>query len=118
MIGRLHGIVIDCPDPDALASFYETLLSMRRVQDEEDWVVIGDSPDRPGVAFAKIPHYLPPTWPEGPRPQYAHFDVRVENLELAETSVLEAGATRLEGGGADFRVFADPIGRPFCLVRL
>ena len=52
MIGRLHGIVIDCEDPDALATFYESLLSMRRVQDEGDWVVIGDAPDRPGIAFA------------------------------------------------------------------
>ena len=117
MIGRLHGIVIDCPDPDALAKFYEKLLTMRRVQEEDDWVVIGDAPDRPGIAFAKVPNYVPPTWPEGPRPQYAHFDVRVEDLDLAEASALESGATKLQGGGTDFRVFADPIGRPFCLVK-
>jgi catechol 2,3-dioxygenase-like lactoylglutathione lyase family enzyme len=118
MIGRLHGIVIDCEDPDALATFYESLLSMRRVQDEGDWVVIGDAPDRPGVAFARIPEYRPPTWPDGERPQYRHFDVRVDDLDLAEASVLELGATPLPGGGETFRVYADPAGHPFCLVVL
>ena len=118
MIGRLHGIVIDCDDPDKLATFYEQLLSMRRVQDESDWVVIGDSPDRPGIAFARIPDYRPPTWPVGERPQYRHFDVRVDDLELAEASVLEIGATPLPGGGETFRVFADPAGHPFCLIKV
>ena len=118
MIGRLHGIVIDCADPDPLATFYESLLSMRRVQDEADWVVIGDAPDRPGVAFARIPDYRPPTWPDGERPQYRHFDVRVDDLQLAEASVLELGATPLPGGGETFRVYADPAGHPFCLVVL
>jgi Glyoxalase-like domain len=118
MIGRLHGIVVDCEDPNSLALFYESLLSMQRVQDEPDWVVIGDSPDRPGVAFARVPNYLPPTWPEGERPQYRHFDVKVDDLDLAEASVLEIGATRLPGGGESFRVFADPAGHPFCLIKL
>jgi hypothetical protein len=118
MIGRLHGIVVDCEDPDSLASFYEVLLSMQRVQEEPDWVVIGDAPDRPGVAFARVPNYKPPTWPEGDRPQYRHFDVRVEDLALAEASALEIGATKLPGGGESFRVYADPAGHPFCLVKL
>jgi hypothetical protein len=118
MIGRLHGIVVDCEDPDSLASFYEVLLSMQRVQEEPDWVVIGDAPDRPGVAFARVPNYKPPTWPEGERPQYRHFDVRVEDLALAEASVVEIGATKLPGGGESFRVYADPAGHPFCLVKL
>src|SRR5215218_3467188 len=118
MIGRLHGIVIDCADPDTLATFYESLLSMRRVQDEPDWVVIGDAPDRPGVAFARIPDYRPPTWPDGERPQYRHFDVRVDDLELAGASVLELGATPLTDGGETFRAYADPAGHPFCLVVL
>lgn len=118
MIGRLHGIVLDCPDPGALAAFYQELLGMQRVQDEGDWVVIGDAPDRPGVAFERVDHYRPPTWPEGDRPQYRHFDVRVEDLDAAETAALALGATRLSGGGATSRVFADPVGHPFCLVTL
>jgi catechol 2,3-dioxygenase-like lactoylglutathione lyase family enzyme len=116
MIGRLHGIVVDCSDPSALARFYEQLLSMQRVQDEPDWVVIGDAPDRPGVAFARVPDFVPPIWPEGERPQYKHFDVRVDDLDEAEAAVLTLGARRLAGGGDTFRVYADPVGLPFCLV--
>ncbi|SDR78460.1 hypothetical protein SAMN04488543_0456 [Friedmanniella luteola] len=118
MIGRLHGIVIDCPDPGALASFYEELLGMLRVQDEGDWVVIGDAADRPGVAFARIAHFRPPTWPDGDRPQHRHFDVRVEDLDVAQEAALRLGATRLPGGGPTCRVLADPVGHPFCLVTL
>jgi catechol 2,3-dioxygenase-like lactoylglutathione lyase family enzyme len=116
VIGKLHGIVVDCPDPDALAGFYADLLGMTRVQDDGDWVVIGDAADRPGVAFARDPDYRPPTWPTGDRPQYWHFDVRVADLDVGERAVLDLGATRLAGGGDTFRVYADPVGHPFCLV--
>ena len=118
MIGRLHGIVIDCADPGLLASFYEELLGMQRVQDEGDWVVIGDAPDRPGVAFERVAHYRPPTWPEGDRPQYRHFDVRVEDLDVAQEAALRLGATLLDGGSATSRIFADPVGHPFCLITM
>lgn len=115
-IGRLHGIVIDCPDPQTLASFYQELLGMIRVQDDPDWVVIGDAADRPGVAFERVTDLEPATWPQGDRPQYRHFDVAVADLDVAEQAVLGLGANRLDGGGANFRVFADPVGHPFCLV--
>ena len=118
MIGKLHGMVLDCPDPDSLATFYAELLGMVRVQDDGDWVVIGDAADRPGVAFAQVSDYRPPTWPIGDRPQYRHFDVRVDDLDVAERAVLDLGATRLSGGGDTFRVFADPLGHPFCLIVL
>jgi hypothetical protein len=116
MIGRWHGLIIDCPEPGRLASFYEQLLSMVRVQDEEGWVVIGDAADRPGVAFQKVEDYRPPRWPDPEYPQHMHFDVRVDNLDEAEAKVLDLGATRLPGGGEHFRVFTDPVGHPFCLI--
>jgi len=117
-IGRLHGVVIDCPDPHSLAAFYAELLGMITVQDEPDWVVIGDAPDRPGVAFQRVAELAPATWPSGDRPQYRHFDVAVTDLDAAEPQVLTLGARRLAGGGATFRVYADPAGHPFCLITL
>lgn len=116
MSGRLHGVVIDCPDPDALATFYQRLLGMIRVNDESDWVVIGDSPDRPGLAFQRADNFRPPTWPDPEVPQQVHFDIRVDDLDAGEEEALALGARRLPGGGPRFRVFADPIGHPFCLV--
>jgi catechol 2,3-dioxygenase-like lactoylglutathione lyase family enzyme len=116
MVGRLHGIVIDCPDPDALARFYEQLLGMQRVNDDSDWVVIGDAPDRPGIAFARAPGYRAPTWPDSDVQQQLHFDIRVDDLDVAEKDALALGARALPGGGARYRVYADPVGHPFCLV--
>ncbi|THV24286.1 VOC family protein [Glycomyces paridis] len=117
MIGKWHGLIVNCPDASALAEFYQELLGMVRVQDEGDWIVIGDAPDRPGVAFEQIADYRPPTWPSSEVPQQMHFDVRVDDLDTAETAVLALGARRLDGGGETFRVYADPAGHPFCLVQ-
>lgn len=106
--------MIDCPDPSALASFYEELLGMVRVQDEDGWVVIGDAPDRVGVAFARAAGFTAPTWPDPEVQQQIHFDVFVGDLDIAEAAVLKLGARKLSGGDR-FRVFADPVGHPFCL---
>lgn len=62
--------------------------------------MIGDAPDRPGLAFAQVENYHPPTWPEGERPQFHHFDVRVEDLDIGEAAVLELEARRLEGAAS------------------
>ncbi len=116
MIGRWHGLIIDCLDPSDLATFYQQLLGMQRIQDEGDWVVIGDAPDRPGIAFQRVPAFHAPQWPDPEHPQQMHVDVRVDSLDEAEAKVTELGASRLPGGGERFRVFADPVGHPFCLV--
>jgi catechol 2,3-dioxygenase-like lactoylglutathione lyase family enzyme len=115
MIGRLYGVIIDCPDPGALASFYEQLLGLQRLWDDPDWVSIGDSPERPGLAFQRVERYTAPRWPDPDAPQQFHLDVRVDDLDKAEEQALAIGARRLEGQGETYRVFADPIGHPFCL---
>ena len=45
----------------------------------------------------------------------ADFD---DDLDRAEEAVLRLGATRLAEAGPICRVFADPVGHPFCLVLL
>ena len=84
MIGRWHGLIIDCPDPSRLASFYQDLMGMQRIQDEGDWVVIGDAPDRPGVAFQRVADFRPPQWPDPAHPQQMRVDVRVDSLDDGE----------------------------------
>ena len=116
MIGRLDTVVLDCPDPQALAGFYRELLGMHLVKDEGDWVTIRTDSDGPALAFQRAADFQPPHWPDPARPQQFHLDVRVEDIETAERRALAAGARRLTGGGADFRVYADPVGHPFCLV--
>jgi catechol-2,3-dioxygenase len=115
MIGNLYSVVLDCPDPDALATFYQELLGLPRTSTDDDWVTIGGG-DRPRVSFQKAPDLKPPRWPDPERPQQFHLDVEVDDVEVAEKQALALGATRLPGGGDDFRVYADPVGHPFCLV--
>jgi catechol 2,3-dioxygenase-like lactoylglutathione lyase family enzyme len=114
MIGRLHAVVIDCPDPDALAGFYSELLGLPVTSRSRDWVAIGGE-SWPRVAFQLAPDLVPPAWPDPQRPQQFHLDIQVENIDLAERQVLELGATRLPSDEDGFRVYADPAGHPFCL---
>ena len=69
------------------------------------------------LAFQLAPDHVPPVWPDPARPQQAHIDFDVDDLELAEQQVLALGATRAAvQPGDDFTVFIDPAGHPFCLV--
>jgi catechol 2,3-dioxygenase-like lactoylglutathione lyase family enzyme len=117
MIGTWQSLVIDCPDPDSLATFYEQLLGMIRIQHDEDgWISIGDGTGRPGIDFQKVEDYMPPQWPGSEHPQQMHVDVRVKDLDIAEELALKLGATSMESGTKTFRVYLDPAGHPFCLV--
>lgn len=120
MIGQLRTVVIDCPEPLALANFYSELLGLPVSYDDEDdaaeWVVLGGEPGRqPRLAFQRAIDLRPPRWPDPEHPQQFHLDVTVTDVEVAEKQVLELGATKLPGGGDTFRVYADPVGHPFCL---
>jgi len=117
MIGRLEKTVIDCPDPRALAEFYAAMLGVPIVEDTPDWVAIGADRSARVLAFQRCDRYLPPRWPDPAHPQQAHVDIRVDDVEAAETAVLALGARRLPAEREDgFRVFEDPAGHPFCLV--
>jgi catechol 2,3-dioxygenase-like lactoylglutathione lyase family enzyme len=113
-IGRLYNVVIDCPDPAALAGFYGELLGLPLVTDRDGWKVLGDG--SPRVAFQHAPDLREARWPDPERPQQVHFDVLVDDIEAAEAAAVALGAKRLPGEGEDFRVFEDPAGHPFCLV--
>jgi hypothetical protein len=115
MIGRLNCPVLDCPEPAELARFYCELLGATVVRDDPDWVTIRDADGRL-VSFQQSPDYRPPRYPDPHASQQIHFDVKVDDVDKAEQAVLAIGATRLDGAGEDFRVFADPVGHPFCLV--
>jgi hypothetical protein len=117
MIGRLATVVIDCPDPRSLATFYSELTGQPVLGTDDDWVVVGrDLDSLPHLAFQLAPDLQPPNWPDPTRPQQVHLDIVVDDVDAAEARVLALGATRLPGQGDDFRVYADPAGHPFCLV--
>ncbi len=118
MIGQLAGIVIDCPEPRVLAAFYEALLGARRVEDSAGWVTLAVDGGHPTFSLQRTDGFRTPGWPCDEAPQQMHLDILVEDLDVAEKQVLSLGATLLDGSDKPigFRVYADPVGHPFCLV--
>jgi hypothetical protein len=119
MIGTLDVIVLDCPEPQALARFYVQLLGGDIAQSDADWaeVVPSQAGSRPLLAFQRVDDYQPPNWPGQQVPQQIHLDVRVEDLDVAEEAALAIGGTATGAGTDTFRVYLDPAGHPFCLIR-
>jgi catechol 2,3-dioxygenase-like lactoylglutathione lyase family enzyme len=113
MLGRLHHVVLDCPDPAALARFYSELLGQPVTYQSEDWVVVAANDTSSGLAFQLAPGHRAPTWPDPAIPQQVHLDVMVEDVASIGPRVLALGATKLDGED----VYADPAGHPFCLIR-
>lgn len=62
MIGRLHHVVLDCPDPHALATFYSQLLGDPITYVSDEWVVVSTSTQASGLAFQLAPDNPSPTW--------------------------------------------------------
>ena len=110
MIGRMHHVVIDCPDPAALAAFYSEFLGLPITYRSDDWVVIAKNDTTSGVAFQRAANHQPPEWPNPDRPQQFHLDVMVDDVAAAEPRVISLGAQPLAGGD---NVYADPAGHPF-----
>ena len=130
MDGKWHGLGIDTPDPRGLATFYQELLGFVRVQDDDHWVVIGDSADRPGLAFQLAPDLQPPGWPDVGLPQQMHIDIawttstrpRSKPSRLAlcvwPVAVRLSGSTVTRRATRSVCAFRSLCRRPGCHVRL
>jgi predicted enzyme related to lactoylglutathione lyase len=114
-IARFPTIVLDCPDPLALATFYGEILDWT-LEVEEDWVELRADHGQ-CLGFQRVADYRAPEWPGQQSPQQMHLDLLVDDLDDGEVAVLALGATKHEHQpGQTFRVFLDPAGHPFCLV--
>jgi catechol 2,3-dioxygenase-like lactoylglutathione lyase family enzyme len=111
VIGRLHHLVIDAPDPRRSGTFWSAVLSQPVTYDSDEFVVVAPDDRTSGNAFQLASDHRPPTWPDPSVPQQMHLDVMVEDVAAAGPRVLALGATHLDGD-----VFADPAGHPFCLI--
>ena len=70
-------LVVDCVDPDALATFYQGFLGVdERLEDSPVVVVINlDDPEIPNLAFQRA-EFLPARWPDPDYPAQLHVDYR------------------------------------------
>lgn len=116
-IPTFGSVVLDCPDPVALADFYARLLDWPAAKvdgdDDGEWVTLR-SPEGVLVEFQRVDDYRAPNWPGQDSPQQFHLDLTVVDMEAAHERALEIGATHLDTRKT-FRVYADPAGHPFCL---
>ena len=113
--------VIDCPNPYQLAKFYSEITGFTIDEavraGDSDWVDLFENGVR-RLAFQRVENYQVPTWPDGPTPQQLHLDFHVKDLDIGEERVLALGAVKHSvQPGQMFRVFLDPQGHPFCLVK-
>ena len=123
-VGRFDTVVLDCPDPRALATFYAGLLGQGIADDGDDsWQSLSGDGTGVSLAFQRAANYVAPRWPDGP-PQQLHLDLTVDDFLTAHDQAVALGATPLSPTTAPdpdqtsgFRVYADPAGHPFCLCR-
>jgi catechol 2,3-dioxygenase-like lactoylglutathione lyase family enzyme len=111
----LFAVTIDAPDASALVRFYADLTGMEVTYDGPEGALLSGAGRN--VMFQQIDDYTAPRWPDPAYPQQAHLDLLVEDLDSGEARAVELGASRLAAGGERFRVFTDPVGHPFCLIR-
>jgi predicted enzyme related to lactoylglutathione lyase len=120
---RWTTVTLDCSDAEALGSFYADLFGWEiDARDGAGWVQVGDPDGGVGLNFQAEDSYVPPTWPEqsGRQAKMMHFEILVEDLEVAVQQVLRAGGMEAPHQPRDrdptrIRVMLDPAGHPFCL---
>ncbi len=122
MPATLQCIVLDCPEPVVLARFYQALLGGEvdrpdpRWRVDEDWSTLHVN----GIVlgFQRSFDYRPPHWPDPAFPQQFHLDFEVDDFRESHDLVLAHGGRLLNPdlGGRGWRVYADPVGHPFCLL--
>ncbi|WP_027344685.1 VOC family protein [Hamadaea tsunoensis] len=109
------GVMLDCPDAKVLSHFYAEVTGKPLTYEADGMAMIGNDGEQP-LMFQQIEEYQAPRWPDPAYPQQYHLDFLVDDVEAAEPQVLALGATRLPGEGGNWRVYADPAGKPFCLT--
>ncbi|MFE2519693.1 VOC family protein [Streptomyces mirabilis] len=116
---KLTAITLDCADPETLAAFYQQATGLElHPRSNGDFAGVTRE-DGLAIGFQRVDDYQAPRWPDQAAPQQSHLDFAVDDLDEAEALLLQLGATKPEyqPGGDRWRVFADPAGHPFCLIR-
>jgi hypothetical protein len=109
--GLIGNVVLDCPRPQLLASFYSTLLNFRhRMDDAKGWVVIVPRPGyRPRLAFQGSSGD-PPGWNDREHPQQAGLDLVSDDLENTTRQLARLGVRRLDDTSEKGVLYLDPAG--------
>ncbi|GAB2977960.1 VOC family protein [Streptomyces pseudoechinosporeus] len=116
---ELVAITLDCPDPPALAAFYQQATGFEpHPKSDADFAGLNRE-DGLLIGFQRVEDYRAPSWPDQISPQQLHICFKVaESLDEAEARLLELGAGKPDHQphGDRARVLTDPAGHPFCIV--
>jgi len=114
-IGTLHEIVFDCPNPEALARFWQALIGGEVEVESSDWAVLDGDDVGFYIGFQRVPERKTVK-------NRLHLDVEVDadRLDQAIDEAEQLGARRVgpmvvEDDG-NFQVMADPAGNEFCFI--
>lgn len=115
-IARVLAVTVDCHDPALLAVFWRELVGgeIDTRTEADDWVALRDVPVIGNIGFQKVP--------EGKAVKNrVHLDVEVDDIDDATPHVIALGGrdsgTTVDESTGQFRVFHDPEGNEFCLIR-
>ena len=114
VVPRFDSVTIDCPEPADLARFYSTLLEWPMPDATGDYVTIEPPEGGTAITFQRAGDFSAPTWPDPLVAQQLHLDLSVEDLRGAHDRAVGLGARHLTTRDK-FRVYADPVGHPFCI---
>jgi predicted enzyme related to lactoylglutathione lyase len=117
-VARFSLVAIDTTDTEGLARFYAAITGWDiEPHDGTRWIQLSSGTGAT-IAFQEVSDHQPPVWPGNEHPQQLHIDFDVADLDEGERAVLALGARKADyQPGESFRVFLDPSGHPFCLVR-
>lgn len=92
------GVVLEAPDPQALARFYSELLGWEIAKEDPDGAAIAPPEGVAYIAFQRSEGYVPPVWPAQADAQRItmHLDFEVADLQSAVAHALELGAREAE----------------------
>ena len=124
-IAKYAYTALDCPDPIALADFYSVITGWpveplgEFPPADVTWLELLDAQGFTKMGFQKVENYIAPTWPDGPVPQQVHMDFHALDLDETEAKLLAIGARKAKHQVHPdrFRVYLDPVGHPFCIVK-
>lgn len=118
---ELVAITLDCPDPPALAAFYQQATGFEpHPKSDADFAGLTRA-DGLLIGFQRVADHRAPSWPDQVVPQQLHLCFKVaESLDEAEARLLALGAGKPDHQphGDRARVLTDPAGHPFCIVTL
>jgi catechol 2,3-dioxygenase-like lactoylglutathione lyase family enzyme len=119
MACRISELVLDCHDPERLATFWSEILGFQVIGREDGVVEIGPPEGHGGPQPAIV--FLRSDDPKNGKLRL-HIDVNAtdRDQEAELERLLAAGAVRADvgqTGAEDWVVLADPEGNEFCLLR-